>query len=119
VKKINTYRRNISVTADRKIVKIFLKDIIYVYHSNRATHIVTTDKAVDTYDTFRSVTEQLTGDCFVATHASCCVNLNYVYDYNRTDIICEYNGQIYKPFFSTRKYSTFNKRFREWSGERL
>ncbi len=117
IKKITTYKRSITVTVAKKTVKILLKDVIYVYHNNRLTYIVTTNGAIETHDTFQSVAEQLTDDCFFETHASCYVNLNYVSDYDKTDIICEYNGKIYKPFISTRKYAAFNKRFREWSAE--
>lgn len=117
IKKLSTYKRNIAVTVAKKTVKILLKDIIYIYHNNRLTYIVTTNETVETHDTFQSVISQLTDECFFETHASCYVNLNYVSDYNKTDIICEYNGKTYKPFIATRKYSAFNKRFREWSGE--
>lgn len=117
IKRLNTYKRSIAVTVSKKTVKILLKDIIYIYHHNRLTYIVTTNERIETYDTLRSVTEQITDDCFFQTHASCCVNLNYVTDYNKTDIICEYKGKIYKPYISVRKHSAFSKRFREWSGE--
>lgn len=117
IKKLNTYKRSIYVKVAKKTVKILLKDIIYIYHNNRLTHIVTTDETIETYDTFQSVTGQLTDECFFETHASCYVNLNYISDYNKTDIICKYEGKVYKPYISTRKYSAFNKRFREWIGE--
>lgn len=117
IKEIGTYRRSITVTVAKKTVKIFLKDIIYIYHSNRLTYIITTSGTYETRDTFQSVIEQLTDECFVETHASCYVNLNYVSDYDKTDVICTYNGKSYKAFISTRKYAAFNKRFREWSGE--
>ena len=42
--------------------------------------------------------------------------MNYVFDYNRDEIICEHDGTLYRPFLSVRKYAAFNKRFREWSG---
>lgn len=64
IKKLNTYRRNISVTVKKKLVKILLKDIIYIYHNNRMTYIVTTSGTTETHDTFQSVIEQLTDDCF-------------------------------------------------------
>lgn len=117
ITKINAYKRNIEVTVSKKAVKIPLRNIIYIYHTNRLTYVVTIQETVETHDTFQSVIEQLTDDCFVETHGSCYVNLNYVSDYDKTDIICEYNEQIYKPYISTRKYSAFNKRFREWSGD--
>lgn len=115
VKKLGMYRRQVSIVIDKKCEKIPLKDIIYVYHSRRATYIVTTDKTYETNHTFKSVTNQLTDDCFVITHASCCVNMNYVSDYNKSDIICSYNEKKYRAFISTRRYAAFNKRFKEWS----
>lgn len=115
IKKLSAYRRNISVIVQKKTVKILTEHIIYIYHEGRFTYIVTTNGTTTTYDTFQSVVEQLTDECFIETHASCYVNLNYVSDYNKTDIICEYNGKVYRPYISTRKYSAFNKRFREWS----
>lgn len=116
ITKINTYKKSIEVTVSNKAVKIFLKDIIYVYHTNRITHIVTIQETVETYDALQSVVEQLSDDYFVETHRSCYVNLNYVSDYDKANIICEYNEKIYRPYISTRKYSAFNRRFREWSG---
>lgn len=117
IQRINAYKTNIAVTVAKKTVKIFLRDIIYVHHKDRFTHVITTNGEIKTHDTFQSVADQLTTDIFFETHASCYVNLNYVSDYNKTDIICEHNGEIYKAYISTRKYSAFNKRFREWSGE--
>lgn len=115
IKKLSAYKRTITVTASKKALKILITDIIYIYHEKRFTYIVTTNGTITTYDTFQSVVGQLADDNFVETHASCYVNMNYISDYDKTDIICEYNGKVYKPYISTRKYSAFNKRFREWS----
>lgn len=115
LKRLSEQKKTIDVTEQKKTVKILITKIIYVYHEGRFTYIVTTDRTIKTHNTFQSVKEQLKGDFFVETHASCYVNLNYVTDYNKTDIFCEYNGKIYKPYISARKYSAFNKRFREWS----
>lgn len=117
LKRLTEYKRTIEVTVQKRTVKILVTKIIYVYHEGRFTYVVTTDKTIKTYDTFQSVTEQLTDEYFVETHASCYVNLNYVTDYDKKDILCEYNGETYKPYISARKYSAFNKRFREWSGD--
>lgn len=117
IKKICMYKKSISITVSKKTIKILLRDIIYIYHNHRYTYVVTINETIKTYDTFQSVVAQLTDEYFVEIHASCCVNLNFVSDYNKNSIICEHNGQIYKPYISTRKYSTFNKRFREWSGD--
>ncbi len=117
IKKIGTYKRSAEVNISKKTVKVPLKDIIYVYHTNRWTYIVTTNGTIETRNTFQSVTEQLTDECFVEAHASCYVNLNYVSDYNKTDVICEHNGKTYTAFISKRKYAAFDKKFEEWSGD--
>ena len=117
IKEINSKMKNITVNIDKKPTKIYMKDIIYIYHSERLTHIVTTKGDKETYDTFRSVTEQLSYTEFFETHKSCCVNLNYVSDYNKTDIICSHNGKDYNAFISKRKYTEFDERITEWSCE--
>lgn len=115
VKRLLEYKKSVIVTVSKKTVKILVRNIIYVYHESRRTYIVTTNGKIETYDTFQSVAAQLPEESFFMTHASCCVNLKYVSDYDKKDIICEHNGKIYKAYISARKYSAFNKRFREWS----
>lgn len=117
VKEISVALQSITVLADRKEVRILLKNIIYVCHSSRQTEIVTAEGSTRTYDTFQSVTAQLSDACFFQTHASCFVNLNYVTDYNKTDVVCTSRGQTFHAFISKRRYAAFDKRFREWSCE--
>lgn len=117
IKKINDSRKTITVISSKKSIQIPLKDIIYIYHNNRLSHVVTTENEIETYDTFKSIKEQLPDEYFIATHASCCVNLNYVVNYSKTDIVCEHDGKTYDPYIARRKYEAFNKRFREWSGD--
>ena len=116
-RELDSRRKSIIVNVNKISTKIYMSDILYIYHSGRFTYIVTKKGEIKTSDTFRNVSEQLTDECFAESHASCYVNLNYVSDYNKTDIICEYDGKKYNAYISTRKYSAFNKRFREWSSE--
>lgn len=115
VKRISEYSKCVVVTVSKKTMKIPVRNIIFAYHESRRTYIVSTSGTVKTYDTFQSVVAQLPRESFFMTHASCCVNLKYVSYYDKKDIICEHNGKIYKAYISARKYSAFNKRFREWS----
>ncbi len=115
IDRINIYERNLEINVAGEIVKIPLTEISYICHNGRLTHIITKQGREETYNTFRSVTEQLTGECFAETHRSCYVNLNYVEDYDRLGIKCSYEDEQYKPYLSVRKYSEFNKKFREWS----
>lgn len=117
IKEISVAMQSITVMSDRRKIRILLKDIICAYHSARRTRIITIEDEIETYDTFRSVTAQLTKICFFQTHASCFVNLNYVTDYNKTDVVLSYGGHTYHAFISRRKYAAFDKRFKEWSCE--
>lgn len=114
IKELNSYK-DITVNIERRIINIPVNTIIYVYHENRYTYIVTTSGIIKTHVALNGIKEQLPKDYFVETHASCYVNLNYVVEYNKHDVICEYEGKRYNAFMSKRKYTAFDKRFQEWS----
>lgn len=117
IARIKAEKSYIMINIDKKDVKIRQKNIIYIYHCSRITYVVTKECILKTHDSFRSVTNQLTDACFMETHASCFVNMNYVTDYSKSSIVCSYKGKDYNAFISTRKYSAFNRRFKEWSCE--
>lgn len=114
---INSNKKIINVISEKKSIQIPLKDIIYIYHNGRYSYIVTITGDIKTYAAFKDITEQLPRNCFVETHGSYYVNLNYVTNYDKDHIICEYDGKIYKPYLSRRKYKDFYNRFVEWSSE--
>lgn len=109
--------RTVVTTSEKNRIEIPLRDIIYVYHSNRLTNIITARKEIKTYDTFQNITKQLDRDCFAQTHGSYYVNLNYVTEYNKTDIVCRCNDKEYTVYISKRKYAEFDKKFKKWSSE--
>lgn len=115
LKKMITQTKKILVVTERQSTEVFVKDIIYLYHKSRYTHLVTTDGELTTWTSFKTIVNQLPDDCFAKTHASCCVNFRYVKGYDKTGMRCEHNGNVYKPFFSVRKYSAFDKKFKDWS----
>lgn len=117
LKEIDSFSHYIEVTADRKKYNILTKNIICIFHKGRSTVLVTTKGRITTYDSYQSVTEQVNDDFFCSTHSSCCVNFNYVVDYNKTEVICKYNDKIINDaFMSRRKYKLFDTEFKRWIG---
>lgn len=115
VREIQTYRKVITVTVAKNIVKIPLTDIVCLYHHDRFTYIITSKQEYRTYDAFHAVTKQLDAGCFAETHGSCYVNLNYVTEYSKTKVKCECEGKQYLLDISKRKYASFEMKFKEWS----
>ncbi|MCG2617824.1 LytTR family DNA-binding domain-containing protein [Terrimonas sp. NA20] len=58
------------IKADNKLVKIFLRDVLFVEALQNYVVIQTPEKKFITYLTFRSVEEYLTGAGFIKTHKS-------------------------------------------------
>ena len=110
--------QTITVLIRREEINISVHEIIYVCHIGRQTHIYTTYQEFKTYDTYISVVKQLIQSYFVETDKSCIVNMNYVTDYTKQDIICSYEDNDYKATLSRRKYKDFDTRFKKWSGEK-
>lgn len=115
---IESKQKNINVLVGSGKIKLSAHEIIYVFHQDRRTHIVTINREIKTYDTYKSIAEQLNQSYFFETDKSCIVNLNYVLNYTRGDIICVYGSDEYKAPLSRRRYKGFDERFHAWGGEK-
>jgi len=109
---------NIPIPLGRETINISSHEIICVFHLSRKTHIITTSRNLETYAPYKSITDMLTQSYFYETDKNCTVNLNYVSDYTKNDILCRHDGEIFKASLSRRKYKGFDARFKEWSGEK-
>ena len=68
--------------ADRKMVKVFLEDILYVEGSSDYIKIYTLSKTVTTKHLISSLEETLPRDSFIRIHRSFIVSLNKIDSYN-------------------------------------
>lgn len=115
---IGSKLQSIAVLTGRESVKISVHEIICVYHRGRQTYIITVNGEMKTYQTYKSIAEQLVQSYFIVTDKSCIVNMNYVFDYNKEEIICSYEGKEYTASLSRRRYKDFDIGFKKWSGKK-
>jgi len=76
----------IYVKSDKKMVKILLKDILYIEGLKDYVKIYTTDKPVITYQTLTYFEEKLSADHFARVHRSYIVSLNHISAYSATRV---------------------------------
>lgn len=119
LKEINASNTTLNVTVDKKLLRIPMSDIIYVCAQNKMTCIVTTDGSLEVKEAYKNICVRLNKEYFFPSHASYCVNLNYVVKYTHDEVLCRHNGSDYPVFMSKRKYRDFASRFIEWIGENV
>jgi DNA-binding LytR/AlgR family response regulator len=76
----------IYVKADKKMVKIFLKDILYMEGLKDYIKIHTTSNEVVTYQSLTYFTEKLPGDLFMRVHRSYIVALAHINSFSAIEI---------------------------------
>lgn len=109
-------KREVCVKCGTKTEFFLTESVICVYHEGRKTYIVTTDRELKTYSSYRSVKAMLTEDYFCETDKGCLVNLNFVTSYSRQCIICDYDDCAHHLYVSRRKYKEFCRKMNEIKG---
>lgn len=119
LKELEDTRSFITVTVSSEKVRIFAKNIIYVYAQDKRMHIITIKGTVTTYDTYKSIYEQLkVCEQFFESHRSYCVNFEYISDYEKDKIFCDYKNKRHEVYLSRRKQDEFRKKLVKWIGEK-
>ena len=68
INELNSRYTFITINVNKTATKIYMSDILYVYHSGRCTYIVTTYGEIQTYETFQNVVCQLSEIYFFESH---------------------------------------------------
>jgi len=76
----------IFIKSDRKKLKVFLKEIIYIESIKDYVKIVTDEKTYITYIKLGYLEEKLPGDNFIRVHKSNIVNINLIKSYTPLEI---------------------------------
>lgn len=119
LKELNSINSVLSVTIDKKLMRIPMKDIIYINAQNKMTAVVTTDGVYEVKEAYKNVLSRLNVGYFFPSHASYCVNLNFVIRYTKNEVICSDGSKKYTVFMSRRKYNEFAAKFVQWAGENI
>lgn len=119
LKELNNANSVLNVMVDKKMMRIPMKDIIYINAQNKMTAIVTTDGVYEVKEAYKNVLPRLNSEYFFPSHASYCVNLNYVVRYTKNEVICSDGSKKHTVFMSRRKYNEFASKFVRWAGENI
>ena len=119
LREYNEENQAIEITANNTRVQVFISNIIYIFAQKKKTHIITTKGEIVTNDTYQSVFEQLKNlDIFFEPHRGCCVNFNYIRNYDKGKIYCIYRSEVYEVYLSRRRQEEFQRRFVKWIGDK-
>lgn len=118
-RELESREKYLTVTVDGKLRRIPMNDIIYACARNKATEIVTAGGMFEVREPFKNVLPRLDPEHFCRSHASYCVNMNYVVRYDRESVICRCGGREYEAYMSKRLYGAFSRRFTEWAGDHI
>ena len=88
--------------------QIQIRDIIYVETYGRHTIIHLNEKVIECTDTMKEVCEKLEGDIFFKSHQSFLVNMDYVENCGKNEIILKTNEKV---MLSKRKRKAFEEAF--------
>jgi len=83
--------RYIEVMANRVMLRVLLKDIIYIEIQNHNCLIHTVSEIINNYYTLDKLESLLDGSIFLRTHRSYIVNMHYIEDISENDFILK-NG---------------------------
>ncbi len=113
---IKDERRSIFVTVSKKVIRIFLDEILYAESSVRKLRLVCKDQVIEYYGKISDLEIQLDGDSFVRCHKSYIVNLEYLrsYDAKSIELI---DGTILP--ISKQRYHDTKERITEFYGKPL
>ena len=104
-------------TKDNRIIRVRSRDIIYVEANLKAVTVCTNKKTYTVRESLKKIKEMLTASIFAVPHNSFIVNMNYISNFKREEIILESPKGEINIQISNRKQPEFKRRFLEFIGE--
>ncbi len=109
----------LQVMIEGKLARVPVGEIIYAYAENKSTRLVTKSGIVAVKEPFKNVVMRLPAEFFCRSHASYCINMNYVVRYDKSNVVCRCGEIEYTAYMSKRYYSAFSRRFICWAGDHI
>lgn len=111
VQLINEDEISFYLKSSKQIQKIKAKDVIYVENADHKTFVVTENKTYNTAENMDYWESKLTNICFGRPHNSFIVNMEYIQNYQRKEIVLS-DGKIVPIAYNKQK--DFRKIFCEY-----
>lgn len=104
---------------DNQIARLKISDIIYAEAKLKSVFVYTKTQSYQIKETMKQLRSILIVSCFAIPHNSYIVNLNYVKDFKREEIVLTEPYSKVNISVSTRKQAEFKRRFLDFIGEDL
>ena len=102
---------------DSKVARLKISDIIYAEAKLKGVFIYTKETKYNIKETMKQLRSMLTASCFAVTHNSYIVNMNYIKNFQRNEIILAQPYSDIRISVATRKQAEFKRRFLDFIGE--
>lgn len=102
---------------DSKVARLKISDIIYAEAKLKGVFIYTKETKYNIKETMKQLRSMLTASCFAVPHNSYIVNMNYIKNFQRNEIILAQPYSDIRISVATRKQAEFKRRFLDFIGE--
>ena len=102
---------------NNQITRIKASDIVYVEARLKKVTVHTISNEYITRDSLKSIAQTLNASCFAVPHNSYIVNLNFIKDFKRDEIVLNIQNDSVRISVASRKQSVFKRRFLDFIGE--
>ena len=102
---------------DSKVARLKISDIIYAEAKLKGVFIYAKETNYNIKETMKQLRSMLTASCFAVPHNSYIVNMNYIKNFQRNEIILAQPYSDIRISVATRKQAEFKRRFLDFIGE--
>ena len=104
-------------TKDNQIIRLRCSDIVYAEAKFKSVYVYTKNSHYRIKEPIKKLRTILNSTCFAAPHNSYIVNLNYITNFKRNEIILAFPYSDIKIPIATRKQADFKKHFLNFINE--
>lgn len=102
---------------ENQLIRLKLSEIIYAEAKLKGVYVYTKTQNYKIKETMKQLRTMLTASCFAVPHSSYIINLNYIKNFKREEILLKEPYSNIKISIATRKQAEFKRRFLDFIGE--
>lgn len=100
-----------------QVLRVLASDVVYIESKFKKVIINTKERSYETTDTLKTVASLFNVDYFAVPHSSFIVNLNYIKDFKRGEILLTEPYDNLRISVASRKQTEFRRRFLNFIGD--